>query len=229
MQADALEAFYEYNPILEGGRLFYKQQHGRNVEIFFLDLRSYKEPNKDNEREYGIKMMGPNQTSWLVEGLRTSTAKWKIISSPVPFSFVVFDFEGGTDSWGQGNVEGLGNEAILGREKELKYLHDKIKEHNITNVVVLSSDVHHAAVVEYPDMYEFVAGPLHAGAFGPLLLDPSFGPKLLFSQGPDKHDLAQGLPPPFFQHFGYVRANSTGLTVSIHDIEGKELYGMHLC
>ena len=220
---NALEAFYEYNPIMEDAPLYYSRRQGKNLEIFFLDLRSEREPNEDNDREYGIKMMGPDQLEWLQQGLKASTATWKVISSPIPISYVV-EVNGDpevTDSWGQGDP------ALLGREKELKYLFEFIQDNSIKNIVFISSDVHHAAAINYPDLgfYEFVAGPLHAGAHGPLETDPTFGPEVEFDSGPALHDLGMNLPPPYFQHFGYAIAHKNGmLEVSIRDIEGRELY-----
>lgn len=63
-----------------------------------------------------------------------------------------------------------------------------IQRRNITNVVYFTSDVHYTAAVAYDPsraqggftnfnpFYEFVIGPIHAGAFGPNTLDSSFGP-----------------------------------------------------
>ena len=61
----------------------------------------------------------------------------------------------------------------------------------IRNVVWVTGDVHYAAAhhydpqrarfKEFDPFWEFVAGPLHAGTFGPNDLDGTFGPELRFS------------------------------------------------
>ena len=77
----------------------------------------------------------------------------------------------------------------LGRELEMQDLLAFIKARNIRGVNVLTSDVHHAAFVNYSpsratggftayDPFdEFVIGAINSGAFGPNALDSSFGPQ----------------------------------------------------
>ena len=58
------------------------------------------------------------------------------------------------------------------------------------NVVWLTADVHYcaahyydparAAFRDFDPFWEFVAGPLNAGSFGPNTLDGTFGPQLVF-------------------------------------------------
>ena len=92
---------------------------------------------------------------------------------------------------GPGDYDSYGNNdpRNLGRELELQDLLGFIKARNIRNVNVLTSDVHHAAFVNYSpsratggftayDPFdEFVIGAIHSGAFGPNSLDSSFGPQ----------------------------------------------------
>ena len=97
----------------------------------------------------------------------------------------------GLTTGGPGDYDAYGNNdpRNLGRELELQDLLGYIKTRNIRNVIVLTSDVHHAAHVNYDpsratggftdfDPFdEFVIGAIHAGAFGPNALDSSFGPR----------------------------------------------------
>ena len=58
------------------------------------------------------------------------------------------------------------------------------------NVVWITGDVHYAPptttiprarrFTDFDPFWEFVAGPLHAGTFGPAVLDPTFGPEVRF-------------------------------------------------
>ena len=62
------------------------------------------------------------------------------------------------------------------------------------NVVWLTADVHYCAAHYYDParavfrdfdgFWEFVAGPLNAGSFGPDTLDGTFGPQVVFSKAP---------------------------------------------
>ena len=65
-----------------------------------------------------------------------------------------------------------------------------IKDNKIKNIVSITSDVHFTATIsynpvdavfkEFDPFYEFVIGPIHAGAFGPGELDGTFGPTYEF-------------------------------------------------
>jgi alkaline phosphatase D len=75
----------------------------------------------------------------------------------------------------------------LGRELELAELFSFIRIHDIRNVVSITADVYYAAAIHYHPsravtndllpFWEFVAGPLHAGNFGPNATDPTFVPR----------------------------------------------------
>src|SRR3569623_1263188 len=95
-----------------------------------------------------------------------------------------------------------GSEAVAqsdgpprGRELEIADLLRFIKTAPITNTVWLTADVHYAAAhyydpnkeqfQEFEPFWEFVAGPLHAGSFGPNKLDITFGPEVRFIKAPE--------------------------------------------
>lgn len=185
MYLNSLQAFYEHNPILTDSLIYRHQKFGKHLEIFFVDYRSYRDPNPGASDPNGIAMMGREQLEWLKDGLAASTATWKIISSHDPLSIVT----GGPtdrDSFGQELP------AILGREFELKELFEHIHTNKITGVVSLTSDVHFTAYIHYDPVRatggftkfmpldEFVIGPIHSGAFGPNALDSSFGPEYVY-------------------------------------------------
>ena len=132
-------------------------------------------------------------------------------------------------SWSQNDS------SILGREAQLRDLLKFIKDEGIENVVWITADVHFPAAIYYDPsravfqdfnpFWEFVIGPIHAGAFGPasdLPLDPSFGPQYDFSIFPDQPNL----PPPNNQFFGSIDVDgqTAQLTARIHDITGKIVY-----
>lgn len=222
----ARQAFFEYNPI-RGDEIFRNYNYGKHLELFLLDERSFRGDN-DKNTQPSLEMLGTDQLQWIKDRLKASSATWKVIASDDPLSIVT----GGTgdyDAWSQDDSR------VLGREAELSDLLKFIKDERIENVVWITADVHFPAAIYYdPDravfkdfnpFWEFVIGPIHAGAFGSasnLPLDPSFGGQYEFSIFPDEDNL----PPPYNQFFGSaeVDGETADLTVRIHDITGKVVY-----
>ena len=129
--------------------------------------------------------------------------------------------------------------APLGRELELAELFSFIKQHRIRNIVWITADVHYAAALHYQPsravtknflpFWEFVAGPLHAGNFGPNAIDPTFGPEVKFQSaqpgGPQNRPPSEG-----HQYFGTltVAGGSGRLTAELFNVAGERLYGVDL-
>ncbi len=101
-----------------------------------------------------------------------------------------------------------------------------LRRRDVRNVVWLTADVHYTAAHHYaPEratfsdfdpFWEFVSGPVNAGAFGPNVLDPTFGPEAVFVKAPPRANMS---PLEGFQHFGEVEIlGETGeLTVRLRD------------
>ena len=235
---NSLQAFYEFNPIEEGQLLYRKQRFGKHVEIFFVDYRSYREPNPENDNPEGSTMMGEAQLAWFMQGLKDSKATWKIISSHDPLG-IVTGGDGDRDAFGQEKPE------ILGREVELQEILKFIKENNIRNVISLTSDVHFTAHVNlHPDraegnwtdflpLDEFVIGPIHAGSFGPNFMDTSFGAEYVYEYGPLTAGFERwaNLPPAQsdLQSFGHAAVAEDGtLEIKLMNIDGSVMYSQTL-
>jgi alkaline phosphatase D len=129
--------------------------------------------------------------------------------------------------------------APLGREHEIADLLAFIKRKAIRNVLFLTADVHYCAALHYDPsrarfagfdpFWEFVAGPLHAGTFGPNALDATFGPAARFVGIPS--GLKPNRPPSEgFQFFGTVRVSARDrvATVTLRDIAGRTLHTVEL-
>jgi alkaline phosphatase D len=142
---------------------------------------------------------------------------------------------------GPGDFEALanGDGPPLGRELETADLLRFLKGERIRNVVWLTADVHYAAAhhydpararfADFSPFWEFVAGPLHAGTFGPGVLDDTFGPEAKFCGIPK--GLKPNRPPSEgYQFFGLARIDgkTEALTVSLHDREGRQVYSVEL-
>ena len=105
------------------------------------------------------------------------------------------------------------------------------------NVVWLTADVHYCAAHHYhPDralfrdfdpFWELVAGPLHAGAFGPAQTDATFGIDVVFQKVPPVQNEA---PSDRNQFFGQVDidARTRSLTVALKDRAGRVVFAQVL-
>jgi alkaline phosphatase D len=237
----AAQAFAEYMPIREtpfsNTRIFRKVSYGPLLDVFFLDLRSFRDPNSANVqpgRSAETALMGRRQLAWLKAALASSRARWKAIASDMPIGLVVPD--------GATAFEGIANRddgPALGRELEIADLLSFVHRRGIANVVWFTADVHYTAAHEYsPDraafqdftpFWEFVSGPLNAGTFGPNALDATFGPRVAFQRVPDGG--AVNLPPSAgLQFFGHtaIAADTGVMTVSLVDIAGTTLWSTDL-
>lgn len=235
----AWQAFHEWQPLDEklavDGRIYRKMSYGPLLDIFILDMRSYKDRNDQNNPQTTGRgeILGRAQKDWLISEVNASTATWKIIANDLPLGIIVPDGESGDQ---EGIANGIGG-APQRRESELAEVLSGIK--NVANVVWLTADVHYTAAHHYsPDratfqnfspFWEFVSGPLHAGAFGPNEMDPTFGPKVEYIHAPGK-DNQNASPLEDFQHFGEVDiAGDTGaMTVRLITTQGTELWSKTL-
>jgi alkaline phosphatase D len=83
------------------------------------------------------------------------------------------------------------------------------------------------AFTDFDEFWEFVSGPLNAGAFGPNDLDGTFGLQAVFVHAPPTQNAS---PPDAFQHFGEVLIDgkSRELTVNLCDATGSVLFSQRL-
>ena len=240
LHARAAQAFHEMTPISytpsEPGRVYRKIPYGPLLDIFFLDLRSYRGANSEGMQDdvtAESQVLGKAQLDWLKSGLKASNAVWKVIACDMPIGLCVWD----QISEDQKFVEAVANGdpgAPKGRELEFATLLRFIRDEKIRNTVWLTADVHYTAAHEYhPDraafqefdpFWEFVSGPLHSGSFGPNDLDMTFGPEVKFVKAPPEGQV--NLPPSAgYQFFGLVdiAGESGQLTVRLMDRDDVEL------
>lgn len=234
LAARAFQAFHEWQPIDQrmavDGRVYRSFSYGRHVDVFVLDMRTYKDANTAPQDGQG-EILGARQARWLVDALSRSKATWKIVANDLPIGLTVPDGTG---------IEGVANGLSGvpgGREYELASVLRTLARRKVRNVVWLTADVHYtaahyyspdrAAISDFDPFWEFVSGPLHAGAFGPNTLDPTFGPVAEFTHVPPR---ANASPLEGFQHFGEVNVDggSGALTVDLRDGQGVSLWSKTL-
>ncbi|WP_323783781.1 alkaline phosphatase D family protein [Thalassovita sp.] len=245
LAARSARAFHEMTPIsyspAEPGRVYRKIPYGPMLDVFFLDLRSYRGPNHDSmetELSDEARVLGAEQLAWLKRELAASRATWKVIACDMPLGLIVWD------NWKeQAGTEGVANGdhgAPKGRELEIADLLRFIKTAGIDNTVWLTADVHYTAAHHYsPDraqiqdfdpFWEFVSGPLHAGTFGPNDMDMTFGPKVEFVKAPTAEQGANLPPSMGLQFFGLVDIDgqSQQMTVRLMDRGNSKLWSITL-
>ena len=118
-------------------------------------------------------MLGPVQKAWLLDELQKSRATFKVVASPVPWSF---------------NTKGKSRDTWNGFRKERAEIFAFLERHNIDGIVLISADRHRSDARRidrdgaYP-LYEFESSCLtndrrHGLASGAIFgynKQPSFG------------------------------------------------------
>jgi alkaline phosphatase D len=242
LAARSARAFHEYIPIrpapAEPGRVYRKIAYGPHLDVFMLDMRSYRAPNGQGmEERFGpaSRILGSRQVAWLKRELAASRATWKVIAADQPIGLVVTYDDNRVEAVAQGDAG-----PPRGRELEIADLLSFIKRRGIRNTLWLTADVHYTAAhyydpnkaqfQDFDPFWEFVSGPIHAGTFGPNKLDGTFGPQLMYVKAPSS---AQGLnapPSAGLQFFGHVGIEgTTGLmTVTLKDRDDNALWSVKL-
>jgi alkaline phosphatase D len=241
--ARGTRAFLEYAPMRpfdarESQRVYRQYSYGPLLDLFVLDMRSYRGPNTANlqpEPSDQTVFLGREQLEWLKAGLKNSRAVWKVVAADMPIGLNVGD---GTTAEGLPRWEAIANGEpgfAKGRELEFGELLSYLRRRRVQNVVWITADVHYcaahyydpnrAAFRDFDGFWEFVAGPLNAGTFGPGTLDGTFGPQAVFVKAPP---LGQSNLSPYsgLQFFGEVNidARSGDMKVDLRDIAGASIF-----
>jgi alkaline phosphatase D len=227
--AAARQTLFEYSPIdrnPDDPNCLYRVIHwGADADLFLLDDRSYRSRDDQDDTSADNKtMLGHAQLAWLEQGLLSSRATWKIISTTttlsVPTTGPMLTPYGG-DGWAGGPVAD-GNQ--VGFKRELGHLLQFLAVNHVKNVVFVSGDVHRALSIRYQAkvdlnavpmlFHEFVVGPLSAGtppADTATRLDPTFSPQLLYGESG-------------FFNFGYlhIARGADGVPTLTADVRGED-------
>jgi alkaline phosphatase D len=158
-----------------------------------------------------------------------------VIAADMPIGLYVGD---GKDAQGNDKWEAIANGedgAPSGRELEMARLLRAIKA--VKNVVWVTADVHYCAAhyydpanalfTDFSPFWEFVAGPINAGSFGPNKLDTTFGPTAVFQKAPTS---ANASPFAGYQFFGEVLIDpvSKAMTVELINLDGVSQFSKTL-
>ncbi len=173
---NSIRAYTEYFPAYpmvdtsEG--IFHSIRYG-NVEIFMCDDRSARSPSLEGfvpdtanagllmyDPPAGHSMLGQIQMNWLVNGLKTSSAKWKFVMTGVAFNkgyqsyldFALTPFIQNTvftSPFGSGNGKNFAAGIVdtwIGFPEDQNRLLSLCSQDSIGNLIFLTSDSHTAAL-----------------------------------------------------------------------------------
>ncbi len=113
-----------------------------------------------------------------------------------------------------------------------------IRDHRIRNVVWVTADVHYAAAHRYDPavaefksflpFWEFVAGPLHAGTFGPRQARPDVWLHAGLQQRARRTSSPTGRPSEGLQFFGTLTIDpaTRRLTVALWNLDNDKLWSV---
>ncbi|MFH9469153.1 alkaline phosphatase D family protein [Streptomyces clavifer] len=244
LAARSMRAFREYFPApghgsdprgasLRGpageGRMHRVVRHGPLLDVFVLDMRSFRNANSPGRQpDDTTGILGTQQLSWLKRELSRSRAVWKVIAADMPLGLVVPDGATDYEAVAQGDPG-----APLGRELQIAELLRFIKHNRIAGTVWLTADVHYtsaqhysperAAFKDFAPFWEFVSGPLAAGGFPANALDGTFGPERVFVRAPDRANVSPMESPQFFGQVD-IDGGSGELTVRLRAQGGTVLF-----
>ena len=228
--ARARRAFHEFMPMravpARDGRIYRKIAYGPLLDIFMLDMRSYRDSTfnqRDDQSE--ARILGAAQLAWLKRELVASDATWKVIAADMPIG--LFSEDG----------IALGDGPPERREHEIADLLSFMKRAGIRNTVWLTADMHYtaahhydpnrAAFQDFEPFWEFVSGPLHAGTWAPAPLDNTFGPKAMFQKGCSGENLAPCFGLQFFGRVD-IDGRTEVMTVTLKDVDNRDLWSVDI-
>jgi alkaline phosphatase D len=229
LAARASRAFHEYMLLrhtpAEPGRIYRRISYGPLLDLFLLDMRSYRGPNgAPPESHYGpdTHLLGPAQLAWFKRELQRSAATWKVIASDTPLGTI--------------DANARSSRMPAGRGIEIADLLSFTQRAGIRNTIWITADLHYTAAhyydpnratfQDFEPFWEFVSGPIHAGTWSPSVLDRTFGPRVVF-QSAASHQQGDNLAPCFgLQFFGHVMIDgkTETLTVTLKDVNDRTLW-----
>ena len=140
--ARARRAFHEFMPMrtvpAHDGRIHRKIAYGPLLDIFLIDMRSYRDSTFNKRDDQGETcILGATQLAWLKRELLASDATWKVIAADMPIGLVSED------------AIALGDGPPERREHEIADLLSFMKRAGIRNTVWLTADMHYTAAHHY--------------------------------------------------------------------------------
>ena len=149
----AKEVYFEWMPIrgTAENRVFYRAfSYGKLLDLFMLDTRlegrEKQPPNFDTPDDTlnPRKMISNTQQNWLVNNLKKSKARWKVVGSQVVFSNINLGFATFLPNSRMNTrvFQNLFLDSWQGYLLQRNSILDAIQKNKVNNVVIISGDSH---------------------------------------------------------------------------------------
>lgn len=181
--AAAKRAWFEWMPVRESGPSIYRRlSYGPLFDLFMLDTRLEARPRQIEDvtdpelQSLSRTLLGPVQKAWLKDGLRQSSATWKLIGNQVLFSELIVGWAAPLIGLTANEAESLFLDSWDGHPAERSELIQFMADQRIENIIFLSGDLHSSFAFEVvdqpldPERYDPVTG---AGAVAIEFAPPS--------------------------------------------------------
>lgn len=187
------QAYFEWLPIREQSpgnieRIWRDFQFGDLLDLFMLDTRLEGRdepldlPFDPARNSSSRRMISEAQSAWLLDGLRHSQSRWRVIGQQVMFAQINIAEIPAIDPRVpelRGNLSAINMDQWDGYAAERLRILNHIRDHNIDNVVILTGDIHSSWANEVyrnpvPITGELFAQPLAAEFITPSVTSPGF-------------------------------------------------------
>ena len=149
----AKEVYFEWMPIrgTAENRIFYKAiSYGKLLDLFMLDTRlegRQKQPANFDTPDDTLKprqMISSTQQNWLIDNLKKSKARWKVVGSQVIFSNINLGFATFLPNSRMNTrvFQNLFLDSWQGYLLQRNSILDAIQKNKVNNLVVVSGDSH---------------------------------------------------------------------------------------
>lgn len=149
-RANAYQAYYEMMPLRTSSlpvgpnmTLYRKGSFGTLAEFFILDTRQYRSDQPNNDRKSPLNaaatnprntLLGETQRKWLFDSMSASKGTWNILAQQVMMALADRSSAKAPANYSMDQWPGYAHE----RAALLNY----VRDHKITNPVVLTGDIH---------------------------------------------------------------------------------------
>lgn len=150
------QAFVEYHAMEhygDGDQGIYTSFRRGGVEVFLLDARTYAGTEPSPADPDKTTLLGANQWKWLKQGLKQSTAPFKILASGMIWNGATRPNK--TDHW-------------MHYPHERQALFEYLREAQISGVVLVGGDIHRTRALRHStkdvagyDLLELITSPMH--------------------------------------------------------------------
>lgn len=142
-KAAARQAYFEWLPIREnpGRSIIRRFDFGSLAELWMLDGRlEGRSPHAQGQQDPDLQsperhMLGKEQTDWLLNGIKNSSARWKVIGNQVIFSPM-------SDSKVFNRRPSIAMDRWDGYPAERQRIFDFFYQNSLNNIIIITGDVH---------------------------------------------------------------------------------------